>query len=128
MIARQSVAPEPVITDPPGLCEAVPAMPDTNRNGISESTRQMWAERVASRWNDLRARRDAELHCRAAYALHRFTVPYVELPSHLQNVINQDVNAVLNNFVARMTDNDFDYLSHDRRAKLEPEVGTAVQR
>lgn len=98
-----------------------------DRHGISDSTRAMWAARVASRWNDLRARRDAELHCRASLALMRYATPYGELSPRLQNAINQEVHSVLTNFAARMSDLDFDYLSHDRRAKLEPEVGTAVR-
>lgn len=118
-----SVAPT-VMSGPP---KAVPAMSDQNRHGIADSTRAMWAERVKSRWTDLRAMRDAELHCRAVYALHRFSTPYAELSPRLQNVINQDVRLVLNIEHARLTDLEFCFLSHDARAKLEPEVGTAVR-
>lgn len=100
-------------------------MPD--RTGISDSTRALWAARLAERWNDLRARRDAELHCRQALALQRHRTNYHQLLPHQQNTLNHEIATVLRVFTARLTDASFDFLSHDRRAKLEPEVGTAVR-
>lgn len=96
-------------------------------HGISADTRALWTARISERWGDLRARRDAELHCRPVLALQRFGKPYPQLSTWQQNEVNQDIATTLRVFAARMTDRSFDYLSHHRRAILEPEVGTAVR-
>lgn len=94
----------------------------------SHKFKALYAARVAARWNDDRARRDAELHCRVVLALQRHELPYARLSASQQNRINRDVAAVLTVFAARMSDLNFLYLGQDQRTLLQPERQTVAGR